>query len=79
MGIGAGRSGVDWEENFELRLFIHDDLLEPIAGRFNDCLLFDEGVGVEGKAFVVSLAGSTGVGGVTLGGDGSLLGSDNCC
>lgn len=87
VGVGAGRSGVG--EDLELNGFIHDDRFDPLdaswltlselvrlnrLGRFGSggccCLL---GVGVCGYAFVVSLAGSTGVGGVTFGNEGSLI------
>jgi hypothetical protein len=37
------------------------------------------GDGADGKAFVKSLVGSTGVGGVILGGEGSLAESDTEC
>jgi hypothetical protein len=29
VGVGAGLSGVAWEENLELMLVIHDDLFVP--------------------------------------------------
>ncbi len=91
-GDGAGRSGVGCAENLELRLFIHDARFDPSfvttfselprlksPGRFCSANLC--GDGVEGYACVVSLDGSTGVGGVTLGKDGGLvlIGSDTRC
>lgn len=83
------------EENLELMLFIHEDLFDPgfpswlsfselprwrRLGRFG-CGLFsdDGGVWFDEKALVVLLVGSTGVGGVTLGGEGSLAKSDTEC
>ena len=59
VGVGAGLSGVDPVENFELRLFIHDDFLDPDRlvrsvlglfsklGRFDCCLLLKDCDGVE--------------------------------
>lgn len=88
MGVGPGRSGVLCAENFELKLFIHDERFLPSwparsellrarrPGRLGSDLLVSRGgngVGVEGIALVESLAGWTGVGGVTLGGDGSFV------
>lgn len=91
VGVGAGRSGVVCEENLELKLFIHDDFFDDFVaswltlsalgrpnrlGRFSSCSLL--GDGLLGYALVVSFVGSTGVGGVTFGKEGTLrlLGSD---
>lgn len=93
VGVGPGRSGVVCDENFELRLFIHDDRLDPglppselsfsvlgrlsMPGRFGSGLLWFGGTegDVDEKALVLSLAGASGVDGVTLGGDGSFCSS----
>ena len=90
--IGLGLSCVGCEENLELKLFIHDCLLEPLfpspptfsalararrPGRFGCDLAVEEGVGGVERADVVSCEGCTGVGGVIIGGEGNLLRSED--